>query len=245
VERVLSIAKAAITGDGVEQCSAFVGIASGTTECEVQPVGVAGLAKNASTSSTIGNDACGVYGVGRITAGGTGVGLGGFFVGRRDSSSGSATGVEVVCNNSSAQTGSYDPVGFTRTLAAWIHAGGTADSGAGVQFGNPFGRKFKVGIGFNSQNGGAVSDATIRDDSSSATVLDVRGSHVDAVDTSSAALTGAALKTGPSYIEVSVMADPPAPPPNGARIFLRSVAGSLQLAARFPDGEIEVIASQP
>lgn len=248
VERTIRIAQAAVTGDGVEQCASLVGITVGDSACESQAVGVAGFAKTSSTAegaTVAGNDACGVYGVGNVTGAGTGLGLGAFLAGRRETSTGKANGAEITVGNYSGVAGTYNSSGFSRTLGLWIHAHGNADSGCGIQFGSPFGHKWKVGIGFNSQQGGGVSDASIRDDSSSKTVLDVNGAHLDAIDLAGATISGAALKTGPAYIEGAEMSEPPVPPANCGRLFFRDAGGKTQLAVRFPTGAIQIVATEP
>ncbi|MEG7657938.1 hypothetical protein U2073_15305, partial [Listeria monocytogenes] len=70
--------------DGGEQCAAIVGINAGTATTEVQPVGVYGAAKTASTLTGITNDSCGGYFVGRALEGARGTGIGGFIAARRE-----------------------------------------------------------------------------------------------------------------------------------------------------------------
>ena len=50
----------------------------------------------------------------------------------------------------------------------------------GVAFGNPDSVKWDVGIGFTSQNGGPIVNASIRDDSTAATSLLINGTHATA-----------------------------------------------------------------
>jgi len=167
--------------DGGEQCAAIIGLNSGTAATEVQAVGVFGAAKNVSTLHAQA-DACGIYGAGRSLSGCTGAGFGGFFIGRRDSSSGRATGIEVHAYNGGAAD-SYVSTGANSTKGMWINCGGAADSAAGILFGQTTGRQWDVGIAFNAQvNGvtGGVKTASIRDDSTSATSLLVKGTHATA-----------------------------------------------------------------
>jgi len=182
--------------DGGEQCAAIIGLNSGTAATEVQSVGVYGAAKNVSTLHTQA-DACGIYGAGRSLSGCTGAGFGGFFIGRRDSSSGRATGIEVHTYNDGAAD-SYVSTGANSTKGMWINCGGAADSAAGILFGQTTGRQWDVGIAFNAQvNGvtGGVKTASIRDDSTAITTLDVRGSHTYGIDFHNAtALTSGAIR---------------------------------------------------
>lgn len=198
VERTMGHTEAALSGDGVEQMAALLAVAVGTVVAEGQPVGVAGMAKTSSTAAggtAGGNDACGLYGVGSVTGSGTGVGIGGFFSGRRGTT-GRVTGIEVSVYNGGA-AGAWSSTAYPGTVGLWCNANGAADSGAGITIGNPWGRQFKVGLGFNAQVNnsltGGVADASIRDDSSSTTSLDVRGSHTYGLDLASGAFSGAAI----------------------------------------------------
>ena len=187
VERTVNIALASVTGDGSEQMAAILGIASGTSTNEAQPVGVFGGAKSAYAGAVAGaGDACGVYGAGRFTGTGLGTGIGGFFAGRRDTAAGGgkALAMELSCANFTATAGTYNSTGFSSTSGLWVNANGDSDSGVGIAFGNPNGRQYKVGIGFNAQvtggKTGGIADSSIRDDSTSAISLDIRGTHATA-----------------------------------------------------------------
>lgn len=193
LERTLQIAHTSFTGDGVEPCATIVGIGTGTTTNDGQVVGVAGLAKSASTttSSTGGDDACGLYGVGRITGSGTGVGIGAFLNGRRDTNTGLANGAEVTSDNNTATAGSYNTTGFSDTTGLWIRPAGLADSGVGISFGNPVGMQFKVGIGFpahvNGGKTGGAADYSFRDDANATTSIAINGTHTTALAVASGA----------------------------------------------------------
>jgi hypothetical protein len=130
------------------------------------------------------DDACGVYGVGRITGSGTGTGVGAFLDGRRDTNTGKALGLEISCANYTASAGSYNSTGFSDTSGLWVEANGNSDSGVGISFGNPFGFQYDVGIGFTAQvvggkTGGIISQS-IRDDSTAATSIQINGTHATA-----------------------------------------------------------------
>lgn len=173
-------------GDGADQLAAIIGVHIGKAGSGTQTVGVAGFAKNASDEEE-NPDACGLYGVGRIT-GGTSKKAGAFgayLAGRRDVDTAIATGVEIQAQNYTATAGSYLSNGSSDTKGIWLNANGEADSGVGIQIQNAFGRQFKVGIGFGNQvaggKTGGIADSSIRDDSSSTTSVDIRGSHSTAV----------------------------------------------------------------
>jgi len=189
VTRTVAVADANLTGDGVEQLAAIQGIGVGTTALAAQPVGVAGMAKHSGTTLGSGGrspDACGVYGVGRITGSGSGVGIGAFFVARRENDTAAMTGVEVHVANYGTAAGAWNATGYNGSTGLWITAGGNADGAAAITVGNPFSRRFKVGLGFNAQVSGGltggVADSSIRDDSSSTISLDIRGSHTYGLD---------------------------------------------------------------
>lgn len=185
VERLINIAESAVAGDGGEQLAAILGIGVGTAACEVQPVGVYGGAKTSSTAAggtAGGNDACGVYGVGRITGSGTGVGIGAFFNGRRDTATGKLTGVEVSADNNVASADTYTPSAFNATNGIWLHANGLARAAVGLAIGNPFNVQFDVGIGILSQGtGGPVLTTSFRDDSSAVNSILINGTHTVAI----------------------------------------------------------------
>jgi hypothetical protein len=167
--------------DGGEQAAAIIAINSGTASTEVQPVGVYGAAKTASTVVGVsGNDACGLYGAGRALSGATGTAMGAFVIGRRNSSSGRANGLEVHVRNDGSQV-DYTSVGFPNSLAIWVNCSGAADSAAAMVVSNAFGRQFDVGIGFTAQVTGGltggVRTASIRDDSTAATSLLIKSTH--------------------------------------------------------------------
>jgi hypothetical protein len=171
--------------DGGEQLAAIIGINSGTASTEVQPVGVYGAAKTAATTAIPNADALGLYGAGRATgAGATGSGIGGFLIGRRDVDTAGATALELHVYNNTTTDGTYNSLGSSRLKGVWLNCGGQADSGVGFQFGNAYGRQWEIGIGFNAQvsNGktGGIKTASIRDDSTAATSLLVKGTHATA-----------------------------------------------------------------
>jgi hypothetical protein len=171
--------------DGGDQLGAIMGVHVGKEGSETQTVGLAGFAMNRS-STGVNPDACGVYGVGRITAGTSpnAGAFGGYFWGMRDVSTAKATGIEVQCGNFAGVDGSYAPTSASDTKGIWMPASGNADSGVGVQLQNVFGQRFKVGIGIGGGvaggKTGAIVDSSIRDDSAGEVSLDIRGTHAKA-----------------------------------------------------------------
>lgn len=171
--------------DGGDQLAAIMGVSLGTAAEEVQGVGVAGFASTHSQVGSPGNDACGVYGFGRALSDSVGsLGIGAFFHGRRDSDTGHTTGVEVASGNYTTTDGVLVTNGASLTKGMWINAIGNSDTGAGIQFGNAFGRQFKTVIHFNAQviggkTGPGVNES-IRDDSTSATSILIKGTHTAA-----------------------------------------------------------------
>lgn len=192
VSRIGAVTKAAVESfagvgnHGPDILGAIMGLSHGTAAEEVQGVGVVGMADTASTAGLAGwHDALGVHGAGRALAGAAGsVGIGGFFLGRRDDSNGAATGIEGNSANYAGVAGVLAAAGPSDTKAVWLTASGNADSAAGIQFGNPSGFQFKAGIHFNAQVAGGKTGPirtdgySIRDESNSDTVLSIaNGTH--------------------------------------------------------------------
>jgi len=186
VSRVMQMPFSGLSGAAPDYAAGIVSVVSGTVLNEVQTVGVLGYARSASTvaSPAGADDALGVNGVGRVTGSCTGSGIGGAFDGRRDTSTGRATGAEISTSNFSGVAGAYNSTGYSNTTGLWIVPLGDADSGVGVSFGNPYGFQYKVGIGFSGQVTagltGSIADSSIRDDCTSAVAHDIRGTHATA-----------------------------------------------------------------
>jgi hypothetical protein len=184
VSRTEAVTDAAIVAlggagtDGADVVAAIQGISQGLAASETQTVGLYGGARNASTSETGNPDACGVYGIGRITGGtaAKATGIGGCFVGRREVSTADLSGIEVTSHNRGG-AGNYSTNGASKTKGIWIAGAGTTVSDVGVQIGNPNSLPFKVGYAVNNQNGGAVSDSSFRDDGEAKRSIDIRGKH--------------------------------------------------------------------
>lgn len=191
VERLITIPESAVGGDGADQLASIVGIGVGTAACETQPVGVFGGAKTSSTAGAPGNDACGLYGVGQALSGATGVGIGGFFAGRRESDAGKYTGVEIAAGNFGTSNVDYNPAGFSGAHGIWLNPTGNADGAAGLTISNTQGRQFDVGIAFTAQvtggKTGGVKNTSIRDDSNAVNSILINGTHTVGIGVASGA----------------------------------------------------------
>ena len=138
-------------------------------------------------ASSIGTDVLGINAVARVTGSGTGNAIGGFFSGRRDTSTGNANGVEINVSNMTNTDGTYNSAGISDTQGIWVShlSANGRNSGAGLSFGVfPGSGKFLTGIGFTS---GSVASTSIRDDSSSDTSIAINGTHTNALTVGSSA----------------------------------------------------------
>lgn len=156
-----------------------------------QVTGIQSQAQGGST--TAGNDLCGVLALARMnTAGGVGVAAGLYAEGRRDYDTSLATmGIESRSNNHTATDSTYNSGGPSPVMNIWATLSGTAKTGAIFQARALDAAAIAlVGIGFNA---GTVQDSTFRDDTSSVTSVDVRGSHVVGVNMLNATLSGGAM----------------------------------------------------
>jgi hypothetical protein len=165
-----------VTGDGSTELGAIYGSVSGTAGSKVQGIGVMGSAQNVGTEGT--PDACGIYGVGRILAGGKGRAFGGFLLGRRDAAEQRATGLECAVENLGGAD-SYDiNTGAEETKGIWLH-GGTAKSACGIQVGtiSEAVPSFDVALGINKF---AVATAVLQDNSKAERSIQIKGEHAKA-----------------------------------------------------------------
>jgi hypothetical protein len=157
--RTFALTSVAVAGDGAEQASAGGGITTGTTGNQVQAVGWYGISSNAGTAkgATLSPDACGIYGVGRILAGGIGVGMGGYFRGMSNSSTGLISAIQAEAYNNRGVNDAPTETGFPNSSALWIWASGPNSSAQAITIGNPFGVQFDTGIMLNAQVNGALT----------------------------------------------------------------------------------------
>jgi hypothetical protein len=184
--RTISFTSSSFGGtDGSEEAYALGGVCIATAACHVQPVGVFGGARTASTQSASNDDACGVFGQG-ITSG-TGLGIGGYFEGRRSATTASGySGVEAKGSNRTANNLTYSggtaPSGGVGVRVCAAGNSGVSSSTA-IEIYNDSTCQWDVGIAvLDSTFGGAspVISSTLRDDGSAAISIDVRGSHTTA-----------------------------------------------------------------
>lgn len=183
VTRTVAMPRASLSGDGGEQMAAIVGVTYGVASNQGQVVGLYGGAVNVGTSNggSGGVDSVGVYGVGIVKDTGVGVGIGGFFNGRREVDTAKATGIEVSVDNETLTAGVFSSSTFSDTIGIWLHGTGTAAVAAGLVLANPFNVQMDYGIAALSQGtGGPIITATFADFSSAATSLLINGSHATA-----------------------------------------------------------------
>jgi hypothetical protein len=199
---VIEAAGASAAADGVDFAAAFAANVVGTVDNEVQVVGLAGFASSTSTVdpgvAIGGDDSCGVYGVGWTKESGTGAGIGGFFLGRRDNNVGRACGAEIHAANYGTLDSAYDPAGNVPVKGIWLNCSGNADSACGLVLSNAFGRQYEVGIGFTAQvaggKTGGVRVNSIRDDSYSITSYALNGSHTYGIDAKGGTFSGSPIR---------------------------------------------------
>lgn len=177
VSRTLSIPEASFTGDGADGLAAIAGVTSATATSQGQAIGVLAGARTAGTylGENSHSDGIGLYAIGVSTATSTRSGQGLFAHGKRENTAGVACGNETVCDNATAEAGTYNPLGASTTRGIWLHPIGTADSGCGMQIGHTVSTAhFEVGIGVNKE---AVTKASFRDDSEAIRSIQIKGSH--------------------------------------------------------------------
>ena len=226
----------------IETSSAIFGSIKAQGNSDAQVIGVLGEASSTSTSAQQFNDVCGVFGYSRH--GGDGVAAGGYFDGALLSSATSAAfglGIETrVTNVKAAHT--YVSNGPSKTMALWVNAGpggvGSFVSACAIQVGGIF-EQCDVGLGFN-QNSCVTS--TIRDDSSSVTSLDIRGTHSSAINIANGS---GPVALNANYMHLAHIGTPGAGGANSARLFAQTTGGKVSLKVIFPSGAAQTIATEP
>lgn len=195
-------------GDNSNILNAMSATAKGTSGCGVQPIAVFGAGLNAGTTTPSGGkgpDAVGGYFTSEITGSGIGVGIGACVIGTYSSSAGAARGMELAVFNDTASDETAGTTNISRSQAIWMHAGNARRVGTGIEFGNPFGAQFDVGIKFGNETAsdkfsashtGATRTADIATYSSSTTALLLNGSHTTGVDLSGGTFSGSAVRAG-------------------------------------------------
>lgn len=205
-ERTIEVSRAAITSDGAEQLAAISGIVRGTAGCEVQPVGVFGGAKTASTTGLAAADACGVYGRALVESGAAGdAAIGAFFAAVSDSSTGRVVGNETAIRRTAGLDHSYNSGGVGDSVGLVLHTTGSLRSDSAIKIRKTSaGSQFDVGLGVTSEN--PILSATFRDDGNAAKSLVINGSHADgAIVVADGA--GPVVVGGPSVISAASLLD--------------------------------------
>lgn len=164
--------------------SAILGAAKGTASTTAQPVGVAGIAINTATATygTANTDACGMIAYGIQQGSGTGYGIGIHCVGARTTDTGMCYSAEFQTRNATTTDGVLSTTGLSTVAGQWIVLNDRS-GGSGIDFGNPFGFKWHVGIHFKSGSTGPINTSTgasIRDDGQGAYSYLINGTHTSA-----------------------------------------------------------------
>ena len=175
-----------VNGNTNEQSGAIVAHVKNLSTSEVQANALYVTAETTSTSATSGanRDAMGFAATGRVTGSGTGYGIGGYLVGRRDTDTGKVNALEVRAWNETATNSSYSASTASDMMGIWLSPSGP--SGAGGRLTGAamvIGRvnadaQWDVGIGIPQLSSGSpVLNQTFRDDSNSATSIQINGTH--------------------------------------------------------------------
>jgi hypothetical protein len=161
--------------------------AQGTASNQVQVSGILGTTITKSTQARtavapfVDPDACAVQGLGAVQGSGVGLGIGAYFAGRKDTTTGVANGTEIRSDNQSAVDDSYSATGISPSQGLWLTCGGDATgrlSGAASSLGLTGGCQWDVGYAGVTVGGtSAVKTAFISDDTSAATSIRVNGTH--------------------------------------------------------------------
>jgi hypothetical protein len=158
---------------GNNECNAGLAVYSKT-------LSGAGMQANAiyagATSDASTHDVLGTFSIGRVTGTATGIGTGAYFEGRRDTTTGKALGVEIRSSNVTGSPGVYNAAGISDTSGFWVTAGDSQPSAVAVALGTAP-QPWLNGFAATS---GSVTGTTFRDDSSSATSIQINGTHATA-----------------------------------------------------------------
>jgi hypothetical protein len=207
-----------VNGSTNEQNAALTVMTKNTALSEVQTVAGVFTSQTQSTQSSHNDDACAVLSIGRVIGSGTGYGIGGYFDGRRDTSTGHANGLEVRASNYTAVDGSFNPTGASDTMGLWLSSGGTSTGGGATLGGvlngvalSMFGlanTQWDVGIGIPA---GSVKSHSFYDNSSSLISLRVSGTHATAAvavgDTAGSVVIGSTSAQTPKFTITGTYSD--------------------------------------
>lgn len=191
----------------------------------------AGYFSSVGHATTPGVDALGMCTQGHSNnSAGCGIGL--YAEGRNDAplpGYGNVMGAEIRVTNLTKADKTYSPGGASNGMGVWASCdtdnnyGGAKLCGVAFAAGVVPGSQWDVGFAV-TQN--AAASAGFRDDSNSATVLEVTGSHTYGVDFSGAQLSGPCLRTGQASVEVT------------GNVYLDGVINPTQLTANTNDWNI-------
>jgi hypothetical protein len=179
ISRVSSVPETVFSGDGAGNLAAFRVHHTALSSAQGQSIAISASAITFGTyeAGHSLSDGIALYALGISKGSSTRTGMGIFANGRRETSTGRATGIEVAVDNEvegGAQT-------FTGTLpgtkAIHIHANGLADSAAGIVFAYSGVAAVHTGIGFTASS---VTGSAFADYSSAKHSVLVKGSHEEA-----------------------------------------------------------------
>ncbi len=120
ISKVENISTATMGGNQVDnECNAVVRvIVENVATSQAQLCAIMGTAEGMST--TAGSDIVGLYGIGRVTGSGVGIGCGLFVEGRRDTATGTAQGTEIHVTNETTTDGVFVSNGIGTAMGAWV-----------------------------------------------------------------------------------------------------------------------------
>ncbi len=212
VENVPSSIAGGNQGDN-EANAAFVATSIGTSTSQMQSAAILGQATISSTVSMA--DAVGLFGFGGVTGSGVGVGRGAYVEGRRDTTTGDASGLEVRAQNATTSSEYYDVSNFPRVSGLWLTCQTSktlpaAICGPGIALagldssgnsGSPTSSTWHVGIGFTQSSIASVppsnmnvESAAVRDDSGAYTSYSLSGTHTYGIDAASSAISRSVIR---------------------------------------------------
>ncbi len=194
-----------VNGSTNEQSAPLVVHTKNAATSEVQCAGAYIVAETLSTSATGGanKDAMGLAATGRVTGSGTGRGIGGYFVGRRDTNTGTTNGLEVRAWNETATDQTYNSTGASNGMGLWLSCSGPSGAvnrlnGPAIQIGKATDGAWDVGLAAAKIGGlNPIVTTFIRDDTDATDSILVNGTHTRALGVASGAgyvVVGAAAR---------------------------------------------------
>jgi hypothetical protein len=165
--------------DGPDGATILRAAIKGAPASQVQISSVVAEAWQTGAYEGTGADACPIQSKARTSGGATGRAIGAYLEANREAAGGGQQGLEIRVKNSSGASDSYVSGAPSKSMGIWLNASsaGEANSAAAIQIGHGFSRSFDVGLAANASS---VATAFLRDDSSSAISLDIRGTHASA-----------------------------------------------------------------